>query len=134
MAYATTLKKGALVTTSRDTSRAARALKRAVMVGLNAAGINVHDLEVAPIPVTRFQVRTERTQGGITVRLSPDDPQQVVIRFFDSDGTDINEADQRKVERLFYREDFRRVLAAEIGDIDFPPRALEYYTAGLMKV
>ena len=36
MAYATTLKKGSTVTTSRDSSRAARALKRAVMAGLNA--------------------------------------------------------------------------------------------------
>jgi mannose-1-phosphate guanylyltransferase/phosphomannomutase len=134
MAYGTTLKKGSTVTTSRDTSRAARALKRAVMVGLNATGVDVDDLEVAPVPVTRFQVRTERSQGGITVRLAPDDPQQVVIRFFDSDGTDMDEVDQRKLERLFYREDFRRVLASEIGDIDFPPRALEYYTAGLMKV
>src|SRR4051794_30795361 len=134
MAYGTTLKKGSTVTTSRDTSRAARALKRAVMVGLNATGVDVDDLEVAPVPVTRFQVRTERSQGGMTVRLAPDDPQQVVIRFFDSDGTDMDEAGQRKLERLFYREDFRRVMASEIGDIDFPPRALEYYTAGLMKV
>src|SRR5438309_440385 len=80
MAYATTLKRGSKVTVSRDTSRAARTLKRAVMVGLNAGGINVDDLEVAPVPVTRLQVRTERTMGGITVRLAADDPQQVVIR------------------------------------------------------
>src|SRR3989440_4345080 len=133
MAYGTTLKKGSTVTTSRDTSRAARALKRAVMVGLNAARINVDDLEVAPVPVTRFQVRTERTQGGITVRLSPDDAQQVVIRFFDANGTDIGESTQRKIERLFYREDFRRALAAEIGDIEFPARALEYYTFALIR-
>ena len=64
--------------------------------------------------------------------LAPDDPQQVVIRFFDADGTDMDEAGQRKLERLFYREDFRRAMASEIGDIDFPPRAIEYYTAGLM--
>src|SRR5438034_8693937 len=62
MAYATTLKKGATVTTSRDSSRAARALKRAVQAGLNAAGVNADDLEVAPIPATRFQVRSERAQ------------------------------------------------------------------------
>src|SRR5438876_6751330 len=104
MAFGTTLKKGSTVTASRDSSRAARTLKRAVMVGLNAAGVNVDDLEVAPVPVTRFQVRTERTQGGITVRLAADDPQQVVIRFFDANGTDIGESIQRKVERLFYRE------------------------------
>ena len=132
MAYGTTLKKGATVTTSRDSSRAARTLKRAIMVGLNSAGINVDDLEVAPVPVTRFQVRSQRSRGGITVRLDPDDPQSVVIRFFDSQGLDIDEGTQRKIERLFYREDFRRALGADIGDIGFPPRALEFYTAGLM--
>ncbi|HZN16526.1 MAG TPA: mannose-1-phosphate guanyltransferase [Acidimicrobiales bacterium] len=132
MAYGTTLKKGSTVTTSRDSSRAARALKRALMAGLNAAGVNVDDLEMASVPVTRFNVRTMRSQGGITIRLANDDPQSVVIRFFDREGIDIDEAAQRKIERLFYREDYRRAQAAEIGDIGFAPRALEYYTAALM--
>ena len=133
MAYGTTMKKGATVTTSRDSSRAARALKRAVHAGLNSVGVHVDDLEMAPVPVTRFQVRTERAQGGITVRLAPDDPQTVMLRFFDADGTDIDEAAQRKVERYYYRQEFRRSFAAEIGDIGFAPRALEYYTAALMR-
>ncbi len=133
MAYGTTLKKGDRVTVSRDTSRAARVLKRAVMVGLNAAGVDVDDLEATTIPATRLQVRAERTRGGITVRLDPDDPQQVSIRFFAADGTDLPEEAQRKVERLFQREELRRAVAGEIGDIGFPPRAIEYYTAGLLK-
>jgi mannose-1-phosphate guanylyltransferase/phosphomannomutase len=127
MAYATTLKRGSTVTTSRDTSRAARVLKRAIMVGLNAAGVDVADLEVATIPLTRVHVRCEPSGGGITVRLAPDDPQSVVIRFFDSAGIDLNEGAQRKIERLFYREDFRRALAGEIGDISFPTRETERY-------
>lgn len=132
MAYATTMKKGARVTTSRDSSRSARMLKRAVMAGLNGAGINVEDLEVASVPVTRFQVRSQRSQGGITVRLVPGDAQSVVLRFFDDTGNDISADLARKVERLYYREDFRRVYPGEIGDIDFPPRSLEFYTAALM--
>jgi mannose-1-phosphate guanylyltransferase / phosphomannomutase len=132
MAFATTLKKGSTVVTSRDSSRAARALKRAVMAGLNAGGVNVDDLEVAPVPTTRFQIRSARAQGGVTVRLLPGDPQSVVLRFFDADGTDVDEATQRKVERLFYREDYRRAFAADIGDIGFPARALEYYSIALM--
>jgi mannose-1-phosphate guanylyltransferase/phosphomannomutase len=70
--------------------------------------------------------------AGITVRLDPDDPQSVVLRFFDKEGIDVDETNQRKIERLYHREDFRRVLAREIGDIGFPPRALEYYTAALI--
>ncbi|MGI9119690.1 MAG: sugar phosphate nucleotidyltransferase [Acidimicrobiales bacterium] len=132
MAYATILKKGATVTTSRDSSRAARMLKRAVQAGLNGAGVNVEDLEVAPVPVTRFQVRSQRSQGGITVRLVAGDAHSVVLRFFDGDGIDISTDLSRKIERLYYREDFRRVFPGDIGDIGFPPRSIELYTEALM--
>ncbi len=131
MAYATTLKKGTTVITSRDSSRSARMLKRAMMAGLNASGVDVLDLEVASVPVTRFLVRQPVARGGITLRLVADDPQSVVFRFFDEDGLDLDSDAQRKVERLLSREDFRRVFASEIGDIGFPPRALEQYTAAL---
>src|SRR5580765_2783632 len=130
-ALGTALKKGAVVTASRDTSRAARALKRAVIGGLNLAGINVEDIELATVPLTRFQVRNSGASAGVTVRLAPDDPDSVEIRFFDSDGVDIDANTQRKVERLLYREDFRRAFAGDIGDIVFPPRSIEFYTAAM---
>ena len=131
MAYGSTLKKGATVVTSRDSSRSARMLKRAMMAGLNAVGVNVEDLEVATTPVTRFVVRRPHVAGGLTIRLDPQDPQSVQIRFFDGDGLDLGEDAQRKIERMFNREDFRRVFPGEIGDIGFAPRALEHYATAL---
>jgi mannose-1-phosphate guanylyltransferase/phosphomannomutase len=130
-AYGTSLKKGAVVTTSRDTSRVARALKRSVIGGLNLTGVNVEDVELATVPLTRFQVRNSQNAGGITVRLAAGDSERVEIRFFDSNGRDITELSQRKIERLLAREEFRRAFAGDIGDIVFPPRALEFYTAAL---
>ncbi len=106
-------------------------LKRAIMAGLNAVGIDVEDLEVAPVPVTRFIIRRPADAGGLTVRLVAGDPQSVIIRFFDPDGLDLTEDAQRKIERLFSREDFRRVFPGEIGDIGFAPRALEHYATAL---
>ncbi len=132
MAWASTLDRGMTITASRDTSRAARVLKRAAMIGCNAAGVNVEDLEVATVPVTRHHIRTSGNQGGFTVRLAQDDPQSVIIRFFTEEGLDLTEAGQRKVERLYHREDFRRVLAGQIGDIDFPARAVEQYTKDMV--
>jgi mannose-1-phosphate guanylyltransferase/phosphomannomutase len=131
MAYGSMLKKGTTVITSRDSSRSARMLKRAMMAGLNSAGVNVEDLEAASVPVTRFIVRRPANTGGITVRLLNSDAQSVIIRFFDSDGLDITEETQRKIERLFGREDFRRVFPGEIGDIGYVPRALEHYATAL---
>lgn len=130
-AYGTTLKKGAVVCASRDTSRVARTLKRALTAGLNLSGVHVEDLELAPVPLTRFHVRSERAQGGMTVRLMPGDPASVEIRFFSATGADIDEGAQRKIERLLYRADFRRAFAGDIGDIVYPPRVIEYYTAAL---
>lgn len=131
MAWATSLPRGSTVVTSRDSSRASRMLKRALMAGLNAGGVDVLDLEVASMPVTRFAIRQPIVSGGVSVRLEGDDPDSVGLRFVDGDGLDISEASQRKIERQFSREDFRRVPAEDIGDIGFPPRILEHYTTAL---
>jgi len=132
-AWASGFEKGSYITASRDTSRAARVLKRALMVGCNAVGVNVADLELATVPVTRHHLRIRGNRAGLTVRLSPDDPQSVVIRFFDDRGIDLSESDQRRVERMYHREEFRRVTAGEIGDIDFSPRVIEHYTADVVE-
>jgi mannose-1-phosphate guanylyltransferase / phosphomannomutase len=93
--------------------------------------VNVEDIELATVPLTRFQVRNSGASAGFTVRLAPDDIDSVEIRFFDADGVDIDANMQRKVERLLSREDFRRAFAGDIGDIVFPPRSIEFYTAAL---
>ena len=132
MAYATTLKKDSTIITSRDSSRSARMLKRAMMAGRQRRRASTSSTSRWPrCPVTRFIVRRPEHAGGLTIRLVEGDPQSCVIRFFDTNGADLSEDAQRKVERLFGREDFRRVFPAEIGDIGFPPRALEQYTAAL---
>ena len=133
MAYGTSLPRGSVVTASRDTSRIARALKRAIIGGLNLAGSNVEDLELATVPLTRFQVRNSQARGGVSVRLAPGDPDSVEIRFFDAEGRDIDAGGQRRIERLLHREDYRRAFAGDIGDITFPPRSIEFYAAGLAR-
>ena len=89
LAFASSLKKAATVVTGRDSSRSARMLKRALMAGLNAGGINVLDLEVATVPVTRFVCRQPNVTAGVTIGLVEGDPDQVVIRFFSDGGADI---------------------------------------------
>ena len=121
MAYGTALKRGAVVTASRDTSRVARALKRALIAGLNFAGITVEDVELATVPLTRFQVRNSHAQGGITVRLVPGDPDSVELRFFDADGRDLDVGTgNARSSGCCHREDYRRAFAGDIGDIVFP--------------
>jgi mannose-1-phosphate guanylyltransferase / phosphomannomutase len=131
-AYATTLKKGAVVTTSRDSSRAARALKRAVHGALNASAINVVDLEAQPMPLARFETARSDCSGGIALQTTPGDPQSIDIIFMDANGADLSQSAQRKLERVFSRQEFRRAFPGEIAELTYPPRVVEAYTQELL--
>ena len=132
-AYATTLKKGSTVTTSRDVSRAARTFKRAVQGALNASAINVVDLEAQPLPVARFETARADYSGGVALRTTPGDPQSIDIIFLDERGTELSLAAQRKLERVFSRQEFRRAFPGEIAELTYPPRVVEWYTRELLR-
>ena len=131
-AYATMLRKGSTVTTSRDASRAARTLKRAVQGALNASAINVVDLEAQPLPVARFETARDHYSGGVALRTTPGDPQSADIIFLDERGAELSPADQRKLERVFSRQEFRRAFPGEIAELSYAPRVVESYTRELL--
>ncbi|MDH4140610.1 MAG: hypothetical protein OEV43_08575, partial [Coriobacteriia bacterium] len=130
-AFGTMLPKGSHVIVSRDASRAARMVKRAMVAGLNSAGCNARDLRVASSAINRFTTRDTRCTGGVHVCQSPQDRQSLEIHFYDANGLDIAPWEEKKLERSYFRGEFRRVFLNEIGDIIYPPRAIEYYAAGL---
>lgn len=133
MAYASTLPQDATVVACRDLSRAARVFKRAMLVGLNAGGIDCHDLELVPIPVARMYGRSERAAGGFAVRAAPMDPASIEIQFFDDRGNDLAPSGQRALERAFHRDDLRRAFYHDIGELSFPARAREYYVHAFLQ-
>ena len=131
-AYASTLPALGHVVLSRDQSRSARMLKRAMASGLNAAAINVRDLRVASSAVNRFTTRDSRCVGGVHISVAANDPQTTEIHFYDNAGLDISIGQEKRIERLYFRQEFRRAFFDQIGEIIFPPRALEYYAAGML--
>jgi len=127
-AWATTMQKGSVVIASRDVSRAATALKRAVVSALNASAIDVRDLEVAPAPVARFATAHSDAVGGIMIHTTPGDAQSVDLVFLDEHGADLSQAGQRKLERVFSRQEFRRAFPGEIAQLSYPARFVDTYT------
>ena len=132
MAYGTSLPKGTTVVTSRDSSRVGAdaeagddgrpqrgGRRRARPRGGERAGDPLPDPLAARV---RRADRPARTTTTSTASASASST---------ATGTDISEDAQRKIERLFQREDARRALAEEVGDIQFPHRALEEYTVAL---
>lgn len=123
---------GAYILTSRDDNRATRMIKRGIISGLLSAGVKVGDLRSSPIPVVRYEIGNEGESGAIHVRQSPYDPRLADIKFFNSEGGDISIKQEKAIEQLFFREDFKRANLNDIGEITVPPRAVEYYKTGYL--
>ncbi|HEY4439491.1 MAG TPA: sugar phosphate nucleotidyltransferase, partial [Candidatus Elarobacter sp.] len=131
-AFGTSIKSGQTVMTSRDTHPASRVMNRCIISGLLSVGIHVLDLRSYPLPLARYAVRVG-SDGGIHVRVAPDDSNSLVFEFFDHTGIGIDKGAERKVENLFFREDFRRTPMDEVGRLDFPSRALERYSGAFVE-
>ncbi len=124
---------GIAVLTSRDASDTSRLLKRALVSGLLASGVNVSDLENMPIPVMRYGLRHGDFAAGIYIRHNPDDFREIDIIFFDGSGVDMPTSKLKKVERLYFSEDFERSSLDTIGHLDMPRRPLEEYRIDFLK-
>jgi mannose-1-phosphate guanylyltransferase/phosphomannomutase len=132
-AFGASLREHAVVRTSRDPHRTSRIINRAIICGLLSAGVDVHDLRVTPIPVVRFQMGAHGAVAGVHVRKSPYDPELVDIKFFDERGMDISANREKGIERLFFREDFRRAKIETTGTLSFPEYDVEYYQEGILR-
>jgi mannose-1-phosphate guanylyltransferase / phosphomannomutase len=132
-AFGSVLAKGSAVTINRDPHRSPRMLKRALISGLPSAGNNVLDLRMVPIPVARYHTRAVKAAGGVHVRLSPYDQRVVDIRFFGPDGLNLTREQERAVERIFFREDYRRTYLEDIGNIDYVADAVDVYAKGYLE-
>jgi mannose-1-phosphate guanylyltransferase/phosphomannomutase len=130
-ALGSSLRPGQTVMTSRDAHPAARVMNRCVISGLLSVGIQVEDLRAIPLPLARYATRMGG-DGGVHTRVDPRDPNAVLIEMLDAHGINLDKATERKIENLFFREDFRRTGMDEVGLLSFPARTLELYTSELL--
>jgi mannose-1-phosphate guanylyltransferase / phosphomannomutase len=130
-ALGSVLHPGQTVMTSRDAHPASRMTNRCIIAGLLAVGINVLDLRENPTPVSRYSVRMN-ADAGVHTGISPSDPDQFLIEFFDAHGLNVDKSTERKIENIFFREDFRRTAMESVGVLGFPARTLEGYSEAFL--
>ncbi len=129
--FASHFPQGTVLVVARDSSPEARAVTEALKSGITSSGVNVRDLRDTVVPVLRFELSQNRAEplvnGGLYVRRSPDNRQITDVIFFDKAGFDLSGGAARSVERVFFREDFRRAEPDEIGSIRYSERFVHRY-------
>ncbi len=116
------------IVTARDSSRSSRMTKRALIASLLSTGCTVIDMRSAPMPIARHHVRATGSVGGLTVRKQPGNARLTLMEVLDSVGGYIGQAQQRKIESTFFREEFKRTDPDELGVIEVATRAVDMYT------
>lgn len=93
---------------STDSYPVTQMIRGAVTSGLQSAGAEVFDLGIGVTPLHRFAVRTLGLDGGIHVKVCSRRPDLVTMVFINRHGGNISRGQERKVENVTSREDFRR--------------------------
>ena len=131
-AYGGTLPLHTTVAVNRDLYRTSRMIKRGIISGLSSAGVNVWDLTSLPLPVARYFTRVSAAAGAVHVRVSLNNRRSIDVKMMDKMGRDADRNMERKVEGLFFREDFRRAQLDEIGSITYADDAEWRYREGFL--
>jgi mannose-1-phosphate guanylyltransferase/phosphomannomutase len=131
-ALGTALKRGARIVSSREAPAACRILKRAFITGVLSTGVDVADLRVLPSAVNRHLLKAENFDAGVHIGVNAIDPEVVAIQFYERPGIQLTSALQKEIEKNFTRHEVRRVSAADVGTISYPPRATDGYAADLL--
>ncbi|MDR3580318.1 MAG: mannose-1-phosphate guanyltransferase [Oryzomonas sp.] len=132
-AYGTTLPKGSFVLGGRDCNLSSRMLKRCFVGGILSAGVNVRDMKMTPLPILRYKLKTFGEVGGFYLRQALDDPAALEIVFLDGDGLDFSSGMAKNVERIYYKENFRRAHHSEPGAIIEINNVVEFYREGFLR-
>jgi mannose-1-phosphate guanylyltransferase / phosphomannomutase len=132
LALGTALDHGDRVVTSRAASASCRLIRRALLAGINSAGVHAADLQVMPAAVNRHFLKTEGFDAGIHVQPSPNDPEVVQIRIFEPPGTPATPALVKEIDKHFSRQEFRRAAWDGVGEITYSARTAETYVQDLL--
>jgi mannose-1-phosphate guanylyltransferase/phosphomannomutase len=132
-AYGSLLQPGNTILTSRDAHPASRMLRRAFVGGVGSTGVHVVDGRLLPVPVMRHKLEGFGEHGGVAFQQAQSVRGMTSIRFFDDRGLDISTSFAKSVERVFLREEFRRVNHQEVGSIYELPRLVDFYAEAYLK-
>ncbi|MBE0513411.1 sugar phosphate nucleotidyltransferase [Sulfurimonas sp.] len=110
---------GSKVYISRDYHKSSIMLKRAFVSGLLSTGVNAVDTSNIPSVIMRYNLSIQdEIIAGVHFRQSAKDQEETEILFYTSEGLFIDTNLSKNIEKIFFRENFRRARSNQIGEID----------------
>lgn len=128
-ALGTLLALNSRVVVGYDWSNAGRMAKQALEAGLMVSGLEIIDVGRLPTPAWRFATRELNAQRGFHLTVSGD---KLLVRIVNQDGINLSKAEERKIENLLNREEYRPISAARIEEPKYLPDMTRAYLTAIV--
>lgn len=106
--------------------------KMSIIVGLTSVGVEVYDAGKVALPAFRHGVRELGSVGGVYCAFDPKE-KRINLRLVDRFGIDYTKSEQRKLENIFNREEYRQATLACLREPKYIPDLMSGYFNSLVK-
>ncbi len=134
LAYGAWVGCGKNLLVTADGSKIGRITKRSLTAGLLSAGVHVLDGGTVSGNLTRYGVAYLQANGALHCHQVTDQENQINIQAWDKDGYWLAKGDQRKIENLFWRDDFPRPSCEDLGELSYVPSLVKQYVASVVEL
>jgi phosphomannomutase len=107
-----------LIVIGRDTRTSGEMVRQAVVAGLLSSGCRVVDLDICPVPTVQLLVRERRARGGICITASHNPAEWNALKFINSAGLFLADAQARQLLDIYHQGEYRKVAGAEMRSVE----------------
>lgn len=129
-AIGTVLPLDSRVVVGYDGSIPGRMAKQSLEVGLMASGLEILDIGAAPVTALRYAASELKAQQGFHLMSRGD---QLLVKIVNRQGIDLTKSEERKIENLLNREEYRPVVAERIREPQYVPDMVGAYLNSIVR-
>ena len=120
------------VVIGRDTRASGEMVRQAVVAGLLSSGGRVVDLGVCPVPTVQLLVRARRARGGIAITASHNPAEWNALKFINSAGLFLTNAQARQLLDIYHQGEYRKVAGSEMRGVEPSPGAIDLHVRAIL--
>ncbi len=91
---------------ARDGRTSSYLFRNVVVSNLLAAGCEIYDYGTIPTPALQYAIRTHKLNGGIIITASHNPPEYNGLKVIQSNGLEVSEVIENKIEEVYYNNKF----------------------------
>ena len=119
------------VVVARDSRTTGEMIKSALISGLLSGGATITDVGIVPTPTLGFSTRDH--EAGVMITASHNPPEYNGIKLFNRDGTSYTPEEEREIEEIIFKNNFKRVDWSSVGEVLRDESALGEYREHILK-